>query len=67
MPDNCDTVLRTIQVGTELTGDVNKALLWYRTEHLAAFGSKTAEQLVSEGHSDDALRYVSSLEVGATG
>lgn len=59
--------LRIIKAATELTGDINRALFWYRTEPLGTFDYKTAEQLVSEGRTDDVLRYVISLEVGAAG
>ena len=59
--------LRIIKAATDLTGDLNKALFWYRTEPLALFGYKTAERLASEGRTDDVLRYVSSLEAGAAG
>lgn len=59
--------LRIIKAATDLTGDLNKALFWYRTEPLSLFGYKTAERLVSEGRTDDVLRYVSSLEGGAAG
>ena len=59
--------LRVIKAATDLNGDLNKALFWYRTEPLAVFGYKTAERLVSEGRTDDLLRYVTSLEAGATG
>jgi hypothetical protein len=31
------------------------------------FGYKTAERLVSEGRTDDLLRYVASIEAGAAG
>ena len=59
--------LRIIKAATDLTGDLNKALFWYRTEPLGVFGYKTAERLASEGRTDDVLRYVSSLEAGAAG
>ncbi|MDD5035435.1 MAG: hypothetical protein PHE55_11835 [Methylococcaceae bacterium] len=59
--------LKVIKAGTDLSGDVDRALFWYRNEPLSAFGYKTAEQLVSEGRTEDVLRYISSLEVGATG
>lgn len=59
--------LRIIKAATDLTGDLHRALFWYRTEPLAVFGYKTAERLASEGRTDDVLRYVSSLEAGAAG
>ena len=59
--------LRVIKAATDLNGDLNKALFWYRNEPLSVFGYKTAERLVSEGRTDDLLRYVGSLEAGAAG
>ena len=59
--------LRVIKAATDLNGDLSKALFWYRTEPLAVFDYKTAERLVSEGRTDDLLRYVMSLEAGAAG
>lgn len=59
--------LRIIKAATDLTGDLHRALFWYRTEPLSVFGYKTAERLVSEGRTDDVLRYVTSLEAGAAG
>ena len=59
--------LRVIKAATDLNGDLNKALFWYRNEPLSVFGYKTAERLVSEGRTDDLLLYVASNEVGAAG
>jgi len=59
--------LRIIKAATDLNGDLHRALFWYRTEPLSVFGYKTAERLVSEGRTDDVLRYVASLEAGAAG
>ena len=59
--------LRVIKAATDLNGDINKALFWYRNEPLSAFGYKTAERLVSEGRTEDLLRYVASIEAGAAG
>ncbi len=59
--------VRVIKAATDLTGDLGKAVFWYRNEPLSVFGYKTPERLVSEGRTDDLLRYVTSLEAGATG
>ena len=59
--------LRVIKAATDLNGDLNKALFWYRNEPLSVFGYKTPERLVSEGRTDDLLPYMASLEVGAAG
>ncbi|WP_322067268.1 DUF2384 domain-containing protein [Burkholderia ubonensis] len=59
--------LRIIRAATEISGDLQSALFWYRNEPLPVFDYKTAEQLVSEGRTEDLLRYVTSLEAGAAG
>ncbi len=59
--------LRIIKAATDLNGDLNKALFWYRNEPLSVFGYKTAERLVSEGRTDDLLRHITSIEAGAAG
>ena len=59
--------LRVIKAATDLGGDLDRALFWYRNEPLSAFGYRSAERLVSEGRSDDVLRYLASLAAGAAG
>ena len=59
--------LRVIRAAADLSGDVERALFWYRNEPLQPFGYKTAEQLVSDGHTEDLLRYIESLDAGAAG
>ena len=59
--------LRVIKAATDLNGDLNKALFWYRNEPLSVFGYKPPERLVSEGRTDDLLPYMASLEAGAAG
>lgn len=59
--------LRVIRASADLSGDIERALFWYRNDPLPPFGYKTAEQLVSEGRTEDLLRYVQSLEAGAAG
>jgi len=60
-------VLRVIRAAADLTGDVEKALFWYRNEPLKLFEYKAPEQIVSEGRSSDLIRYLVSLEAGALG
>ncbi len=59
--------LKVIKAGIDISGEVSRALFWYRNDPLAAFGYKTAEQLVGEGRTEDVLRYTASLEAGAAG
>ena len=59
--------LRVLRAANDLSGDVRRAIFWYRNEPLPPFHYKTAERLVTEGRTDDVLRYVESLEAGAAG
>jgi hypothetical protein len=59
--------LRVIKAGTDVTGDVDRALFWYRNQPLAPFGYKTAEQLITAGRTEDLLTYMASLTAGAAG
>jgi hypothetical protein len=59
--------LRVIKAGTDVTGDVDRALFWYRNQPLAPFGYKTAEQLITAGRTEDLLKYIASLTAGAVG
>lgn len=59
--------LRVLRAATDLSGDVDRAIFWYRNEPLPTFGYKTAEHLVTDGRTEDLLRYIESLEAGAAG
>ncbi len=59
--------VRVLRAATDINKDVPSAIFWYRNEPLPPFAYKTAEQLVVDGRSEDVLRYVASLEAGATG
>jgi hypothetical protein len=59
--------VRVLRAASDVSGDVERALFWYRNEPLPVFGYKTAEQLVSDGRADDVIRYVVSLDAGAAG
>jgi len=60
-------VLRVIRAAADLSGDIERALFWYRNEPLQPFEYQTAEQLVSDGRTHALLRYIGSLQVGAAG
>lgn len=59
--------LRVLGAAADINGDFHDALFWFRNEPLGAFDYKTPEQLVSEGCSNDLLRYVQSLQAGVVG
>ncbi len=46
-------------------GDMDRTLRWFRHEPLAAFDNHTAQDLVTDGRTDDVVRFVESLKAGA--
>lgn len=63
-------VLRAIpgaMLADAMGNDIEQALYWYHTAHLATFRQMTPEQLVAAGRTDALLEYVESLSAGALG
>lgn len=56
-----------ISAATELTGDVGKAIYWYRNEPIAGYGHRTAAKLVADGQVEAVLAFMRDLENGARG
>lgn len=67
LQDKLREMVKAISAAAALTGDVQKALYWYRNEPIADYGHKTAAELVAEGRLDAVLAYVRDLENGASG
>ena len=42
-------MVKVISAATELAGDVDKAIYWYRNEPIADYGHRTAAELVADG------------------
>lgn len=47
----CEMV-KAIAAATELTGDVDKAIYWYRNQPIAYHGHRTPADLVADGQVD---------------
>ncbi|PYE86968.1 hypothetical protein [Phyllobacterium leguminum] len=60
-------MVKVISAATELTGDLDKTIYWYRNEPIADYGHRTAAELVAEGHVEAVLAYIRDLENGARG
>jgi uncharacterized protein (DUF2384 family) len=60
-------MVKVITAATELAGDIDKAIYWYRNEPIADYGHRTAAELVPEGHAEAVLAYIRDLENGARG
>jgi hypothetical protein len=60
-------MIRVITATATLTGDVKKALYWFRNEPIVDYDHKTAAELVAEGHADAVLAYLRGLGNGGNG
>lgn len=67
LQDRLREMIRIITTAAELTGDVEKALYWFRNEPIADYRGRTAADLVAEGHAGAVLAYLDDLGNGATG
>jgi hypothetical protein len=59
--------IRVIHAAADISGDVEKAIDWFKNERLDAFDYETPQMLVSEGRTCDLLRYIQSLDAGFSG
>lgn len=59
--------LRVLRAATDVTGDVERAIFWFKNEPLREFDYKTAQTLVSEGRACVAIKYLQMAEAGFIG
>jgi hypothetical protein len=59
--------LRVLSAASEVQGDRQGAIYWYRNTPIPDFGHRTAEQLVSEGKTDTIISYLTSIASGSSG
>jgi len=67
LQDKLREMIKAITAAAALTGDIDKAVYWFRNEPIADYGHKTAAELVAEGHLEAVLAYLRDLENGANG
>jgi hypothetical protein len=67
LQDRLREMIRVITTTAALTGDVEKALYWFRNEPIVDYDHKTAAELVAEGHANAVLAYLRDLGNGANG
>ena len=67
LQDRLREMVGIIASAAELTGDVEKALYWFRNERIADYRGRTAADLVAEGHAGAVLAYLDDLRNGTTG
>ncbi len=59
--------LRVIAAATDLTGDRDKAIHWFRNAPIGLFGDRTPEAIVSAGETEALIRHIESMGVGSAG
>lgn len=57
-------VARIISLAADLIGDQQRAIIWFRHQPLSGFDNKTAEELVTAGHTDAVLEHLAMLSDG---
>lgn len=56
-----------IATAADLTGDLGRAILWFRHQPLSGFEHRTAEDLVAAGHADAVKTHLAMLADGVYG
>lgn len=57
-------IARIIALASDLVGDSDRAIIWFRHQPLAGFDRKTAEELVTEGQGEAVLKHLEMLAEG---
>lgn len=67
LQDRLRDMVKAIVAAVALTGDLEKAVYWFRNEPIADYRHKTAAELVADGRLDAVLSYLEDLRNGASG
>lgn len=67
LQDRMREMIRVIIATAALTGDLTKALYWFRNEPIVDYDCRTASQLVADGQAEAVMAYLRDLENGANG
>ncbi|MDF5950468.1 DUF2384 domain-containing protein [Pseudomonas aeruginosa] len=59
--------VKVLRAVTDMGTDVTNAIFWFKNEPLSTFGYKTAEEVVSEGKTEQLIAFLQSWEAGAQG
>jgi len=66
LQDRLRDMVKAIVAAVAVTGDLEKAIYWFRNEPITNYRHKTAAELVSERRLDDVLVYLDDLHNGAS-
>ena len=67
LQDRLRDMVRVIMAASELTGDIEQAIYWFRNEPIVTLKRQTAAELVAGGHADAVMLHLSELVDGANG
>jgi len=57
-------IVRILAVAQEMTGDENRAAIWFKHQPIPGWAGKTAFDLVQEGCAEDVLTYLEAVRSG---
>ena len=60
-----EPVVRILAAAEQLTGDPDRAIIWFRHQPIAGHDGRTALQLVEAGHADAVLAHLEDLRDGS--
>jgi hypothetical protein len=60
-----EPVVRILAVTEQLTGDADRAIVWFRHQPIAGHDGRTALELVEAGHADAVMAHLEDLRDGA--
>lgn len=67
LQDRLRDMVRVIMAASELSGNVEQAIYWFRNEPIVTLKRQTAAELVAGGHADAVLAHLAELVDGANG
>lgn len=59
-----EPVVRILAAAEELTGDADRAIIWFRHQPIPGHGGRTALELVEAGHADAVVAHLEDLRDG---
>jgi hypothetical protein len=57
-------VVRILAMASEMAGDENRAIIWFKHQPIPGWAGKTAYDLVGEGKADKVLAYLEAVRSG---
>jgi uncharacterized protein (DUF2384 family) len=67
LQDRLRDMIRVIMAATDLTGDTDRAIYWFRNEPIVTLKRQTAAELVAAGHADAVMLHLAEIVDGANG